>query len=451
MVQIDFSRLLSPIKPMNAVNNGPDHTPLTNTGNGEAYRALAIPYARNHDAAFCTAYGGEFSVDVHRIFRDFSADENDPASYCFAMTDEYIRKTMDVGTETFYRLGAAIEHKERYGTRPPADFAKWARVCEHIIRHYTEGWANGFDAGITYWEIWNEPDCINPDGTNPCWQGTKEDFFRLFVTAFSYLKGCFPHLKIGGPALTDGAGAYMKDFLAYCRAHDVHPDFLSYHWYGSDTRQMRAYLRDCDRTIREAGFAGTQRILNEWNYNLGWVGKLRTDSARGRLGQVGAAFAGAVMLLAQREPVDMLMYYDARPNTSFNGLFSPYLLDPLPTYDVFCLFRDLRALGTEAESTESPDRGLYVGGATDEKGKGGVMLVRYRDTGAEACETGGARTVNLRLTMPAGVCSAQARIYTYRAGQQIVLDTLCVQGTQPTLSVDMEENEALFISFAFGA
>jgi hypothetical protein len=26
-----------------------------------------------------------------------------------------------------------------------------------VIRHYTEGWANGFKMKVTYWEIRNEP------------------------------------------------------------------------------------------------------------------------------------------------------------------------------------------------------------------------------------------------------------------------------------------------------
>ena len=49
-----------------------------------------------------------------------------------------------VGTKVFYRLGASIEHKKKFGTFPPADFKKWAEICEHIIHHYTQGWANEF-------------------------------------------------------------------------------------------------------------------------------------------------------------------------------------------------------------------------------------------------------------------------------------------------------------------
>ncbi|HCD80812.1 MAG TPA: hypothetical protein DEQ65_00480, partial [Ruminococcaceae bacterium] len=114
-------------------------------------------YARNHDASFYSAFGGEHTVDVHRIFKNFNADENDPESYIFAPTDKYLKDITNAGTKVFYRLGASIEHDFKYGTYPPASFEKWAKICEHIISHYNEGWAEGFNYNIEYWEIWNEP------------------------------------------------------------------------------------------------------------------------------------------------------------------------------------------------------------------------------------------------------------------------------------------------------
>ena len=135
-IQLDLSKVAGPIKPMNAVNNGPVSKSVRGMSNFEDYKALEIPFARNHDASFYSNYGGEHTVDVHSIFRNFDADENDPASYIFSPTDKYIANTEDAGTRTFYRLGASIEHGYKYGTYPPADFAKWARICEHIIMHY---------------------------------------------------------------------------------------------------------------------------------------------------------------------------------------------------------------------------------------------------------------------------------------------------------------------------
>ena len=39
------------------------------------------------------------------------------------------------GTRVFFRLGQTIESgPKKYGTFPPKDFEKWARICEHVIR-----------------------------------------------------------------------------------------------------------------------------------------------------------------------------------------------------------------------------------------------------------------------------------------------------------------------------
>lgn len=67
-LNIDLTKTAGSIKPMNAVNNGPIGGKTRNNGNFQLYKEAEIPYARNHDAAFCADYGSEFSVDIHNIF-----------------------------------------------------------------------------------------------------------------------------------------------------------------------------------------------------------------------------------------------------------------------------------------------------------------------------------------------------------------------------------------------
>ena len=159
-VAVDFSAACGPVKPMNAVNNGPvGGSADARHGNFAEYRAARIPFARTHDASEYIVYGGDHVADITAMFPDFDADENDPKSYDFAVTDAYLRNMRAAGTEPFFRLGQRIEHAaKRYNVWPPKDFAKWARICEHVIRHYNRGWADGFEWNIKYWEIWNEPD-----------------------------------------------------------------------------------------------------------------------------------------------------------------------------------------------------------------------------------------------------------------------------------------------------
>ena len=191
-IKVDFSKNVKPMKPLHGVNNGPVRGAGMSTDNTAEFVELGVPYARLHDAQY--PFGMGCFVDIHCIFRNFDADPTDPASYDFDMTDLYLQKIFEAGANVIYRLGESIEHlPKKYYVHPPKDYVKWAQICEGIIRHYTEGWANGFTYPIEYWEIWNEPD--NP---GRMWTGTDEEYFELYYVASNHLKKRFPHLKIGG-------------------------------------------------------------------------------------------------------------------------------------------------------------------------------------------------------------------------------------------------------------
>lgn len=374
-ISVNFNNIIGEIKIMHAVNNGP-HVARGDQkrGNQDTYKAARIPYARTHDAAFHAQYGGEHCVDIQAIFPNFDADVNDPSSYDFACTDNYLSQIYEFGTKPFYRLGSKIEHYvKKYGTFPPSDFKKWAEICEHIIMHYTEGWADGFKYDIEYWEIWNEPDLDPDDSTNKrCWQGTEAEFAEFYVVASTYLKNRFPHLKIGGPAL-----AWDEDWLErfFERVKDRRPpmDFLSWHWYGVEPKKMSDKgTRIHDIAVRY-GYGDAESILNEWNYVQGW-GDEFVYSIEQMIGIKGAAFVSACMAEGQKNPtIDMLMYYDARP-TAMNGMFDFYTMRPLKGYYPFLIYANLYELKNQVEAI-SDDSDVYVVCAKD--GDKVRMMVTY--------------------------------------------------------------------------
>ena len=390
-VTVDLNKTVGRIKPMHCVNNGPVKARSDQVrGNFEAYKAANIPYMRNHDASFCAAYGGEHTVDVHLIFPDFSRDETDPAAYDFHLTDEYLANTLAAGTQIFYRLGTKIEHEtKKYGTLPPPDFHKWARVCEHIIRHYNEGWNRGFTWNIQYWEIWNEPDLYADDADKvlkKTWGGTQAEFFSLFEITAKHLKRCFPHLKIGGPAVCGSPTDWVRGFFDYLQAHNVPLDFFSWHNY-STTPQGVCYDCAATRKLMDShGYRNAESICNEWNYVINWDTRF-IESIQTIISLKGAAFAAASMLLAQNSPIDMLMYYDARP-CLFNGMFDFYTLRPLKGYYPFYMFSRLYRLGTQAEAI-SNDPDVYAVAARGETGFA-LMLAYYNN------EAPGARELTVR-------------------------------------------------------
>ena len=376
-VTIDFSKSVGPIKPMHSVNNGPAGSRVRGTGNYAAYSAAGIPFARNHDASFYSGYGGEHTVDIHRIFKNFAADENDPASYVFEPTDNYVTSTIECGTKVFFRLGASIEHDYKYGTYPPADFAKWARICEHVIRHYNEGWANGFHYNIEYWEIWNEPDCRNADGSNPCWQGTDEQFVEFFTTAIKHLKGCFPNLKIGGPAFCHAWNDKYNDLLfSEMRRQNLPLDFFSFHGYAKVPTTYAEAAQKAREVMDKYGYTEAEIILNEWNYVKGWLNEDWKYSLRMEKGLKGSSFIASSMICAQHSPMDHFMYYDARPCT-MNGMFNTDTLEPLKGYYPFPMYNTLYTMGQEVESA-SDTEGVYALAAVG-KDEAAVLVSYYLD------------------------------------------------------------------------
>lgn len=383
-VIVNFNKETGKVKPMHAVNNGPTKPAAEQTvTNFYTWLEAGIPMVRNHDASLAYVYGGPHTVDVDAIFPDFDADVNDPASYDFVMTDEYTQTILDAGSEVFYRLGTKIEWgKKKYGTWPPKDFKKWAEICEHIIMHFNEGWADGFHWNIKYWEIWNEPDNHenDPIGTRPTWQGTREQFYDFYETASKHLKKRFPDLKFGGPALTSGVLRYAVDFLPEMQRREVPMDFFSWHFYKVDPKEMIRRAEAVRQLLDENGYQETENILNEWNYVRNWTDQW-VYSIEQIIGMKGAAYTAACMCAAQQSSIDMLMYYDARLDTAMNGMFNLYTLRPLKGYYPFKMFNTLYRMGVSVQcETDSED--VYAVAAKDEKGNSSVMLCYYSDDDA---------------------------------------------------------------------
>ena len=382
----NFDQIIGKIKPMHAVGQ----PPLDVGDNGiddSLFHYLTkahIPYSRLHDTY--GDFAANLFVDVPNLFRDFDADENDPESYDFAFTDALLDKMIAHGIEPYFRLGVTIENAhwiKAYRIFPPKDPEKWARICEHIVRHYNEGWANGFCYGITYWEIWNEPDNEEEIAKNNLWKGTAEQYYDLYAAASKHLKKCFGDtIKIGGYSGTGLYLGYMEQSEKYRQPHEMthweeraiyHTkfllgflervkrdnlplDFFSHHSY-MDVRLTTHIQRYAEKLLEDAGFADIEIHLNEWN----------TDRTRETRGTAKASADVAAMMMAMHATkMSVMCYYDARFGTSvYGGLFNPLTREPFCTYYSFKAFGKLYAMENQIEVTGDLQDGLYAMGATN--------------------------------------------------------------------------------------
>ncbi len=377
-LKFDTSKKYGKFKILNATNGGPWHKRYTKDqyrSNFEDYKAVNFKYSRNHDSAIYTIYGGPYSHDITCIFPNFNADPYDPVAYDFACTDESILTTLDAGVEAFFRLGQTIEHQiKKHGTLPPKDFKKWAVICEHIIRHYNEGWADGFKLDIQYWEIWNEPDLDPDDSKNKrTWGGTKAEFFDLYEITAKHLKACFPMLKIGGPALACNV-AWGEDFLAEMQRRDVEIDFFSWHIYSNEVADVNKRAEKIKELLIKYGYENTESILNEWNFVSGW-GDLFQATINNIHTAKAASYVMAAISEAQKSSIDMMMYYDTRPSV-FCGAFDLYSYETLPSY--YALFWYGKFYDMEAEiRTQDNIPDIYTLSGVDKDGKTLTAVTYY--------------------------------------------------------------------------
>ena len=383
-ITIFNDRSVKPMKPMHGGGQPPmlgasDHYfhYLTEAG---------IPFSRLHDVG--GVFGGGRFVDIPNIFRNFDADENDPANYDFTFTDILITALIKAGVEPYYRLGTTIENQaeiKAYHTVPPKDYHKWARICEHIIAHYTEGWADGFHYHIRYWEIWNEPEVQN----RMMWNGTKEQYYELYEVAAKHLKARFPHLKIGGyascgfyaiapvsirdpysdklvgtippSAHEENLMTFFHGFFRHIKEHNVPIDFFSWHSY-ADTKRVAVMDQWLHGTLAEYGYAGLETHLNEWDPFPMEYGTAHHS-----------AEIAAMMIAMQHGFADILCIYDMRTNTApYCPLFDIKTHKPIHGYYSLAAFNRLYRLGTQVESSVDTED-LYVLAASN--GSKNAMLI----------------------------------------------------------------------------
>jgi xylan 1,4-beta-xylosidase len=426
-VVVDFSKELGPIRPLHGVNNGPfnwgGRADLT-----LSHQEAGFPWVRLHDVH----WPSPDVVDIPCIFPFFRADADDPANYLFAKTDAYIKTIVDIGERIVWRLGVSIEHSGYYNTHPPPDFAKWAKICVNIIRHYNEGWAGGFHHNIRYWEIWNEP-----SNGRDMWSGTRDQYFQLYETAAKAIKAHDPGLKVGGPAIGKHTDPWVPAMLTFCRGRKLPLDFFSWHIYSDSPPAVKEAADRVRTMLDESGFKATESHLNEWHYlKYNWQ-RLRPDPLKYRTvretyaemnGPEGAAFSAAVLMLLQDSRVDVANYYTG--DTSRWGLFDEYGV-PKKAYYAFRAFNELcKTPRRVACAGTTPDARLAVCAGMAKDGQAAnVLLSSFLGVETE---------VQIELQSPPWTSESRAELFRVDDANDFALAaTPTLNGTRPTLAVKL--------------
>ncbi|WP_339810172.1 beta-xylosidase [uncultured Imperialibacter sp.] len=158
----------------------------------------------------------------------------------------------------YWKPGAAYNDIYTGWAYPPKDYKKWAELVYQWVTHCVDRYGKE-EVESWYWELWNEPNI-------GYWQGTTEEYIKLYDYSADAVKRALPTAKVGGPETTgpgwDKAEEFLRTFLDhvvsgknYVTGKTGSPlDFISFHAKGSPKvvdgmvqMNIGTQLRDIDK------------------------------------------------------------------------------------------------------------------------------------------------------------------------------------------------------------
>ncbi|KSU54634.1 GH39 family glycosyl hydrolase [Microbacterium enclense] len=234
------------------------------------------------------------------LFPDWSADVDDPASYNFAATDQWIDAVHAVGAEVMFTVASSIPRNKL----PAEDVEVYGRVVERIVRHYSAGWAGGPAKPVRIYEFGDQPD-FGPLH----FDGHPEQFFAMYKAFCEAVRRVDATLTVGGPAIAfplEADAPYREGFLTFVRENDLPLDFYSFLWFTDGSRDPLDYRyvsRELRALLDAHGFADTDLTLSYWNY-------LAVPSSTAPAAEKGA-FQAATAISLQDTVIDHAFFFRA--------------------------------------------------------------------------------------------------------------------------------------------
>jgi xylan 1,4-beta-xylosidase len=261
---------------------------------------------------------------------------------------------------------------------PPKDYQKWAELVFQFVSHLRARYGEA-EVKTWLWEVWNEPDI-------GYWQGTQDEFFKLYDYSVDAVLRALPEARLGGPDSTGPANPKAAEFLRSFLDHCAHGrnyvsqktgsrlDFILFHPKGSPKWQDGHVIMGLARQLAsiQQGF----RIVNsfpEWRDTPIILGEsdpegcaacsARTNPQNGyRNGALYAAYVAeslaATYALAAQEQVHIMgavswsfefedqPYFEGFRELATNGIDKPVL----NAFRIFDLLGDQRIKATSTRS-----------------------------------------------------------------------------------------------------
>lgn len=208
----------------------------------------------------------------------YTEDENGNPVYDWRIIDSIFDTYVERGMKPFAQIGFMPEalsakpqpyrHHWEPGKQyqniftgwayPPKDYEKFAELVYQWVRHSVERYGKE-EVESWYWELWNEPNI-------GYWQGTTEEYIKLYDYTADAVKRALPAARIGGPEVTgpgwEESAKFLKTFLDHVLHGKNHVtgeqgsplDFITFHAKGNPElvdghvqMNVGTQLRDIDK------------------------------------------------------------------------------------------------------------------------------------------------------------------------------------------------------------
>ncbi len=217
----------------------------------------------------------------------YTEDATGAAVYDYSLIDSILDATVAAGAEPFIELGfmprALSTRPDPYENSspyvldggsfyPPSSYEAWA----DLVRTWAEHAAARYPGAPSWqWELWNEPDI-------GYWQGTFEEYARLYDHTEAALHAALPGASLGGPAVANPDNGFLEQFLEHCSggtnavtgASGTRLDMVSFHAKGGVFledghvqmdlgNQLRLHREGFRRVAASGAFATTPIVISE--------------------------------------------------------------------------------------------------------------------------------------------------------------------------------------------
>ena len=279
-INIDFSTKIGPMKPIYAWfgHDEPNYTYMKDGRKLLSELAAASPvpvYIRTHNLL---TSGDGLPALKWGSTNAYTEDSRGNPVYDWQLIDSIFDAYISRGLKPLVEIGFMPEalsshplpyrHEWKPGNQyaniftgwayPPKDYGKWAELVHQWVIHCVDKYGQT-EVETWLWELWNEPNI-------GYWQGTAEEYQKLYDYTADAVKRALPAARIGGPHSTgpgwDKAAAFLDDFLNHVESGTNYVtgqigsplDFIAFHAKGAPEfinghvrMNMGAQLRDIAR------------------------------------------------------------------------------------------------------------------------------------------------------------------------------------------------------------